>query len=502
VKVSEAVPHMTKAYLQRVIDSFTRDFPKLEEERARESILKNVDELTDADRVRSVLTFDGSFGDQILLTYILEALLNSPDNLASEADLIDGVTSLESGVLEAAKDPDALKYDDDRGVDILQAVLAVALDDEQITQQELRLVRRLQKKLGLSERSKRIILAHLDHFPRAGNRLHTSSDFRDALIDLQRRGVLFYCNRLEGGVYVIPEEIVGAVRNALGVELSHSAWSKLLSTLTVRHLATILEAKGLPQYGTKEDRASRVVMSGVKPSEALDLLSNQDLYDICSSLPGAKVSGSKQAKNDRIIDYFANLVVREVSDEAPPGERYYKYLIELAARDRENLLANHVIRKDRDMESAFEEGTRYLFRERLKLELVGMPGSDHPDGCIRFRGRTDLLMWDNKSKESVYTFPPSHLRQFKRYIRDSRDRVSCFLVVVPEVTEEAGRMAARLKVESGTDTDVALITAEDLVWLAEEWPSRAGDGDFDLEVLNMTGILSRQRLEERMKLFL
>jgi hypothetical protein len=113
-------------------------------------------------------------------------------------------------------------------------------------------------------------------------------------------------------------------------------------------------------------------------------------------------------------------------------------------------------------------------------------------------------MWDNKSKESVYAFPPSHMKQFKRYIRDSQDRVSCFLVIVPEIGEEAAENAARLKVESGSDTDVALITAADLVWVAEQWSTQAsGSGrTFNVDVFNMTGILSRSVLEQRMKLFL
>jgi len=502
VKIAEALPHMTKAYLQRVIDSFTRDFPRLDEDRAREIILRNVEELTDGERIKSVLSFTGDFSDQILLTYILEALLNAPDNAMSEADLVEAVSDLERGVLSAAKDPDALKYDDHTAVSILRAVLEVALEDETVTQQELRLLRRLQAKVGLSERSKRIILARLNHFPRSGNRIHTSSDFRDALIDLQRRGVLVYCNRLESGVFVIVEEIVDAVRSAIGVELSDDSLFRLLTTLSLQHLATILEAKNLPKSGTKEDRASRVIMSGLKPSEALDLLSNQDLYDILSSLPGAKVSGSKQERVERVVAYFANLVVKDVDEEAPPGERYYRYLVELAARDRENLLANSVIKKDRDIEDAFEEGTRYLFHTRLGQELVHMPGSDHPDGCMRFAGKGDLLMWDNKSKESQYSFPPAHVRQFKRYIRDSRERVSCFLVIVPDVADVAEGVAARLKVESGTDTDVAIVTAEDLLWLAEEWPQRANGTDFDLEILNVTGVLTRQRLEDRMKLFI
>lgn len=53
MKVSEAIELMTKAYLQRVIDSFTKDFPKPDEERAR-LILRNVDELTDPERIAGV----------------------------------------------------------------------------------------------------------------------------------------------------------------------------------------------------------------------------------------------------------------------------------------------------------------------------------------------------------------------------------------------------------------------------------------------------------------
>ena len=63
-------------------------------------------------------------------------------------------------------------------------------------------------------------------------------------------------------------------------------------------------------------------------------------------------------------------------------------------------------------------------------------------------------------------------------------------------------MAARTKIESGTDTDVAVITAEDLVWLAEEWLRRGVDKAFDPEVLNTTGVLTRQVLEQRLRLFL
>ena len=59
-----------------------------------------------------------------------------------------------------------------------------------------------------------------------------------------------------------------------------------------------------------------------------------------------------------------------------------------------------------------------------------------------------------------------------------------------------------MKSESGSDTDVALITAEDLVWVAEEWKGRSSRDSFNLEVLNAIGILTRTVLDQRMRLFL
>ncbi|WP_425153895.1 hypothetical protein [Candidatus Palauibacter sp.] len=215
-----------------------------------------------------------------------------------------------------------------------------------------------------------------------------------------------------------------------------------------------------------------------------------------------KVSGSKSTKIKRIVRHFANLVIRDVAEETPPGERYYQYLVELAARDRANLLTNRIITKDREIEGAFEEGTRFLFSDKLGLELQHMEGTDHADGCIAFGKANELLLWDNKSKETVYAFPPSHLRQFKRYIRDAEKRVSCFLIIVPAVADEALANALRLKSECGSDTDVALISAEDLVWVAEEGRARSSRESFNLEVLNATGILTRTVLDQRMRLFL
>jgi hypothetical protein len=502
MQVAEAVQHMTKAYLHRIIDSFTKDISKPDEDRSRDLVVRNADELTDPQRIKTALSRDGLFSDQLLQAYTLEALINRPDRRAAEEPLIEEVRGLEEQVLEEAASPEAFRYAAPKSIEVLRAVLEVALEDEQITSDELNLISRLREKLGLHEKTKQLLLAQLDHFPRKGNLVHTPSDFRDVLIDLQRRGIVFYCNKLEGGCYVIPEEIVPGVKAVLGIEMTKVGWGKLLDHMTTAQLATILDAAGLPKSGKKADLHERVRAAGLSPRRSLEELSTEDLYAMLNSLPGAKVSGSKAQRVDRIIDYFDRMVFRDVPAEAPPGELYYQYLVELACRDREILLANKVIRKDREMEGSFEEGTRYLFCNKLGLDLIHMEGSDHCDGTIPIGRRGDILMWDNKSKETTYTLPPSHFNQFKRYIRDSPTRVACFLIIVPGVDESAAHMAAKLKIESGTDTDVALITAEDLKWVAEQWLSRGNGETFNPEVFNTTGILDRRTLEGRMRLFL
>ncbi len=497
---------MSKLYLQRTVDSFTKDFPKSDEKQLRDIILRNAEELTDPARIASVLQFDGRFADQIRLTCTLEAFVNRPNWTATEQDVVDSLGHLEQDVLDKAAEEDSLRYEDAHNIAILRDLLAVALDDEIITHRELKLLRTLRDILGLSELTFRVVLAQLNHFPRHGNALHTPSECREALVRLQRDGVVFYCNKMEPEpVYVIPNEIRHTVMKTLDLELGSHAWGKLLDALTVPQLGAVLAAKGLPQTANnKNELKDRIMSASVKPSFALSCLKSEDLHKLCSALPGVKVSGTKAERIDRIVRHFYNLRVKAISPEAEAGERYFSYLPELARRDRENLLANGIISKDKDIEQAFEDGTTYLFEKKLRIELMDMSGSDHPDGCALMGGRRkktgDVVMWDNKSSESAYTFPPAHLNQFKRYVRDSVSPVACFLIIIPEADDTALTNAWRLKAECA-GTDVALIDADTLVWLAKEWQKRSTEDAFDLEMFVATGILTRTVLEQRLKLF-
>ena len=76
-----------------------------------------------------------------------------------------------------------------------------------------------------------------------------------------------------------------------------------------------------------------------------------------------------------------------------------------------------------------------------------------------------------------------------------------FLVVVPTVGADAKIRALRLNQENPTDTDIAVITAVDLKWLAENWRKHSSAEQFNLQILNTTGILDRATLEERLEIF-
>ena len=494
---------MSKSYLNRIVDSFAKDFSKQNEEQARETITKNVKELADTGRIHNLLRqSDTLYNQQILRQYILETLLEQPNTSAAEQTIISHVQNREQEILKEAASEDCFQYASEPDLDVLKTVLEVAIEDSYLSGEELKLIRHLREKLNLNVKDKYLLLAQLNHYPKEGNVIHSPSEFNTALLELQKLGVVFYCNQHQNEpMFVIPDEIISGVKAAIHFELSKPAYRLLLEKLQVSQLRRILENEEIKKSGTKGDIIQRILDSEIQPSQALGILSDQELYELCNNLPGAIVSGSKHEKIDRVINYFDELTIKESSDKSNKDEKYYGYLVELAKRDHKNLINNNVIKKERDIERAFERGTTYLFSEKLGLDVENMEGSEHADGSVSF-GKNERFLWDNKSKEEAYSFPNSHVRQFKRYIRDSAKRVNCFLVIVPEIASDAEKNAYRLKVESQSDTDVGLIRAEDLKWVAEQWREYSKNDKFNLEVFNITGILHREDLVKRMELFL
>ena len=504
MRIEEAVECMSKINLHRILDSYTKDTLKPDEEISRRRIMSDRDLLQNPENISKRMQFAGvSFDTKALAFFLLETLLGADRCQLDEQTIISSITDYEKKIIDEAAHPDVFKYKNTDAVNTYKTVLEVALEDDVISDDEKRLLGKLRTHVGLSLNDHHLIQASLKKFPKSGNEIHTEKEIKNGLTDLQRRGVVFYCNQCSGGpVYMIPEEIVPGVKLVVGLELSKDAYALLLDKLTVNALWKILETNGLPTSGKKDERIQRVQGADIQPSCALNALSNDELYELCKKLPGFNVSGSKATRISNIISHFDKLRVVACDETSDDREKYYEYYVELATRDRENLLTNKVISKDKDMDLAFEEGTRYLFEKKLGLVLEPMAGSEHADGVLKFPKSKELFMWDTKSKETIYEFQNDHFNQFRRYILNSTERVNCFMVIAPKISDKADENAYRLKTQSNSDTDVSLISADDLKWVAENWSSSSTNGKFSLDVFNFTGVLDRGSLKKRMKIFL
>lgn len=506
MKIEDCLPNMSTQYLKRIINSILKDdITKGDENRLREQIRQNKSELSNKNRIQKALNLESlSHGHRILTDGILRALLVKPEMASDEPELLEEVRVFEQGVIDQASDPDVFKFSNEKAIEIYETVLELALADDHVSSDEFRMLEKLRQKLGITRHENRLLEAKLNKFPQQGNIVHGRDEFLNAIKNLQINGILFFCNKLEGyPKLVLPEEIAPIVKSILGFEMKPESQQSLHDTLSNDQLYSILKAFNLPLSGTKAERSGRIIKAGCKPSEILSCIRNEDLVEICKKLKGVNVSGTKSDRIERIIKYFDGLNIKVVEETDDPRAVWYEYFDELAHRNNQVLYSQKLIKHDREMEAAFEEGTRYLFEVKLGFPLTKMPGTEHADGCVEFPNG-ELLLWDNKGKESVYEFPMAHFKQFKRYIRESPKRINVFLIIVPEISDgsEVKIQAMKLKNECEKDTDVGIITAEDLKWVAENWQNKSKLEEFSLQIFNMTGILDRRTLEERIGVFL
>ncbi len=513
MKVIEAVELMSKRHLQWVLDSYTRDVPPMEEEDMRKHIVDATDVLAKTTRVQTKLSlFDFPHSTRTLIHFYLESLINAPDYQLLETELFERVQAREQKLLDEAGSENALQYADKRSVEVFETVLEVALEDDEISRDEFALLERLRTKLKLSRKQQWLLEAKLNKFPNANNLLHTHNEVSEATKILEKMGIVFYCKTTEGYAAVLPEEIAPAVKEVLEIELSDTARNLLWGAFSGQMLKDVLREFSLPVSGTKAEMVERLEESETQPQEALHTLKNDQLYDLCSSLHNVAVSGSKDEKVERIIHYFDTLVTHDTNEEDSTVEKAFAFYEQLAHREYGSLRSNSIISKDNEIEHLFEQATTFIFDEIFGLEMLPMTASKHPDGCTMFANDKSLFLWDCKSQEKSYTFPSSHSDQFKRYIREFRsylevppsDRVNTFLVIVPQIedAEDVGLRCRAAKATSGQDTDIAVVAAEDLKWLAELWRDSKNKSPFSLHVFNETGVLNRRKLEQAAKLFL
>src|SRR5690625_2629252 len=488
--LQDILPKMSKLYLGRIVDSFLKDVHMETEEEMREVILKNIDEFQNKERVKSYLDFSNESRDVTVLNeLVLMSLMEKEGYLLSEVDLYKEVEDMEKNMLKQSGDDEYInRFIPSEVKRIYTAILDVAWKkDESLSDDEINILTALRKELDLSKREHYLLESRIGRFPQKGNKLHTHQQIGRSLINLQTRGLILRF-RNDTSYYIIPKDIARILRYEMGGELRNEVYATLLTDLSVTQLREILNNLDFNVSGVKEILVNRIIEYNILPSTALKVFGSKDLSDILRGLEGTKISGTKKEKIQNIIDYYETLSTPLSSDPTDERARLYDFYESLAARDYKTLRINKIIDKDVQVDNYFEDATRYLFEYKLGVDLVEMEGTRHADGKVQFNS-TDVILWDNKSTEEPYIFPEKDFKQFLRYIRSEKMRVTLFLIVVHDYTKDAISQAQKLKAFSVEDTDVALIKAADLAYVAEEWKnfSDQKEPQFSLQVFNMTG---------------
>lgn len=501
LKLADILPTMSKMYLNRIVSSFIRDVRIDDEDEMRSVILRNIPEFKNEERILKNLDFLEDPRDiEVLNELILICMVQFNDYLASSSELIDAVFEMQDKIVEDGQDSKYLASAvPEESANIYEAVLEAAWSkDDSLNAHEKNILEVLRINLGLSRRHHRLIESKIGRFPREGNKAYSIRQVENALKDLQQKGILLRF-KTEDEYFVIPEEIIRTVRYARGGELKTSAFNTLLNQLTVNQLRSILEANNRRVSGTKVELVSRLQRFNLLPSEVLDILNVAELNDVMDSLEDIRKSGTKAEKISNIIDHFEHYATPQTSDPTDDRAKFYDVFDLVASRDYSSLRKMGLIQKDIEVERLFEAATEYLFEKKLNLPLMELPGTAHADGRLKIDGK-QVLLWDNKSTETPYYFPDEHVDQFLGYIRADVMRPTVFLVVVSDYTDAAIHQAQKLKAFSDTDTDVALIKAIDLKYVAEHWKEYSAKKApaFNLQLFNLTGGLTRDILKSRM----
>ena len=367
---------------------------------------------------------------------------------------------------------------------------------------EVNLLRKLRGRLAITESDHQLIEARLGKYPKLANLLHIRDEIDEARKYLQGLGLLFAIRRDDDvDVDLIPEEIAATIQQSVDHQMRTEAYRLMMNESPVRkkpHLQSVLEKNGI-EYGRSNTLATLtdLVINYVPATNAISSnsprygLTNKQLSDWCRKL-GESVSGTTDEMVERIVRHFDNRrpIVDQVDDTRAI---WYDFYTELASRDYGVLRSQEVISKDLEIESKFEEATKFLFAEKLKHTPLKQPGSNHPDGLLSLGSY--YLMWDNKSKESAVNLR-DHIKQFDSYMDNAEKPVPIFLVIGPEFTEDSEYEATRYRAEH-FERAITLITATELRDLAEEWASadnKRREEPFPLGLLGVNGRFSRSQL--------
>jgi Restriction Enzyme Adenine Methylase Associated len=429
---------------------------------------------------------------------LLRLVIDEPGYVINEGDLIKRAVAAEEEFFQYARDPMAIRHLDGRTVEIYGSVLEVAWENK-VSFDELQLIKRLQRKLNICRRDHRVLeIRAVDRIPM------TAQDAEAALRVLNNNGLLVQFKHRGNTEVVCPEEIGNRLRSIYGVVLQSAAYRNLASKLPMKPMKSTLDKASQPSVSIRKDfLIERLIDGDVPPARLLDELDDNDLNALFDNFPEQKPPNMRAAKIRHLINHFDHYAAGQGGTTSPPDpdQTYFTYLVELASRKYDSLYAANVIQRDQNVDRAFERGVRLAFSKYLGHAPIEFTGSAHADGGIAPRNQR-MVLWDCKSALEPYALTEARCAQFIQYIQKEKPNiVSPFIVFSGAFTEDGQARALTLKATCSPGTEVCLMAAGDLKWLAEKWNSDYPTRRLPLDVLGHTGVMTREVLEFRLKTF-
>lgn len=488
--------------LKRVSSAYVEDCRRLDINDLKLSLIKTEGQYTSYDNISKQLDKLKLHENpivRIIVPIILQNYLLDEDEYTSPCKSTEeSVLNYEQSIIDESNNFDAKSLNKDFA--LLKFLLDKAWErGDDISVDEKNLIEEVRKYLNITSKEQNILEAKSGRYPTKGNVLHSRSDIDTARKALQSAGILFYIKNSENvSCDIIPDEIATCLRRYYGIEIKSYGYNQLVQYITKitkkQYFIDIINKYNENPNTSKVDIPSNptvpflqeIVLKTIKPSNLIGGYSPRDGLDVtvlqkwCGDL-GVSVSGSKVVLINRILSYYDKLKKIEVSSE-DEREKWFNVYHELACRDYTYLRENGVISKDLEVEHYFEKATNYLFEILLKNKPLLLTGSEHPDGKLSYNDK--YILWDNKSKENDVNLK-DHILQFDNYIRNSDKAVSVFMVIGPSFTENSIKECVKYSLIN--DTQILLITADELKEIAVSWNKKHPDESFNLGFFKQNG---------------
>jgi len=494
------IPNITIA--KRIASAYVADYRRLELEEIKDFLVKTSKQYISYENISARLNelkLDSNRAVRIIAPILLrDYLLNQDDFISPCKETDSAILNYEKTIIDESNNFDINKISKDLALFKHMLDTAWSLNSD-ISIDEKNLLESLRKYLSITIREQQILEAKSGRFPNFENALHTFDEIDAARKLLQSKGLLMSIKNSDGVMCdMIPDDIANEIRKYYNIEIRSFGYEKLVDYVvkkTRKQYLIDIVTKASKHYERANIEISNnptvnelkeVILKSVLPSNLIagfsvyDGMNMDELQSWCSDL-GLSASGTKKVLVEKVLRYYDSVRRIELKTE-DTREKLVAVYNELAKRDLKFLRANNIIDKDLQCEHYFEDATNYIFEKMLLNKPLTLTGTDHPDGKLSFKDK--YIMWDNKSKETPVNLK-DHIQQFDRYIKTSDKDVVVFMVIAPDFTPQSVQECVDYSLNN--DTQILLITANELKMVAELWNKKHNGEIFNLGYFKQNG---------------